>query len=200
MLKHLLILIFLTLIPLCLTAQELDTNNIDTVSVDKQYQAYKMSKSPEGAMWRSLAIPGWGQLYNEDYWKVPIVFGAAATMAGLIIYNNNKFNDYEDQLLAATDRNSKIKIDDPANANDEYHLINKNNLTDFELRQLKSNREFYRDNRDLSAFYLLGVYVIAAVDAYVGAHLYDFNVDDDLGFGAKMLNNGTPSFYVSYSF
>ena len=43
----------------------------------------------------------------------------------------------------------------------------------------KNRREFYRDNRDMSAFYLLGVYVLATVDAYVGAHLFDFDVSDD---------------------
>ena len=47
-----------------------------------------------------------------------------------------------------------------------------------DLPNQKSWREYYRDNRDMSAFYLLGVYILAAVDAYVVAHLFDFDVSE----------------------
>jgi len=44
-------------------------------------------------------------------------------------------------------------------------------------------REVYRDNRDLSGLVFLVTYALAAVDAYVGAHLYDFDVDEDVSLG-----------------
>ena len=52
------------------------------------------------------------------------------------------------------------------------------NPNDLNIPVLESWREYYRDNRDMSAFYLMVVYMLSAVDAYTGAHLYDFNVND----------------------
>src|SRR5690349_217791 len=44
--------------------------------------------SPGKATLRSLIIPGWGQAYNREYWKIPIVWGALGTVAAIYIYNN----------------------------------------------------------------------------------------------------------------
>ena len=42
-------------------------------------------KSPTKAMLFSI-IPGGGQVYNEDYWKAPIMFGGAAVVFGSALY------------------------------------------------------------------------------------------------------------------
>jgi hypothetical protein len=129
-------------------------------------QFAKMTKSPSGAIWRSLAIPGWGQIYVESYWKAPLFFVGSATLVYFIFDNHNKYSNNSDRLV-------NMKTDDP----------------NYEITKLR--RDFYLDNRDMSAFYLLGVYILAAVDAYVGAHLYDFEVEDKLS-----LNLGiTPSYF-----
>ncbi|PKL78881.1 MAG: hypothetical protein CVV25_09960 [Ignavibacteriae bacterium HGW-Ignavibacteriae-4] len=158
-----------------------------------------MSKSPSEALWKSV-IPGWGQYYNEEYWKSPILFGAAVGLGSLIYYYNSEFNSYRDQLDNATRTGTKIAIEGPDNLGDTYYPIQKSVLTDLQIRQLKANKELNRDNRDMMAFYLLGVYVISAVDAYVGAHLYDFNVDDELSYNMNVNKFGYPEFALSYSF
>ena len=43
----------------------------------------------------------------------------------------------------------------------------------------KTAREFYRDNRDVYLFYLVLAYFLNIVDAYVDAHLFDFDVSED---------------------
>ena len=158
-----------------------------------------MTKSPTGALWRSV-IPGWGQLYNEEYWKAPILFGSAVGLGSLIIYFNSEYLSYSDQLEQATMKGSKIPIESTEDLSDTYFPIKKNNLTDFEIRQLDGNKESFRDSRDMMAFYLLGVYIISAVDAYVGAHLYDFDVDDNIGYNVGLNGAGIPEIYFSYSF
>lgn len=137
---------------------------------------FKMQKSTLGAVWRSFVVPGWGQIYVESYWKAPLFFGASAGLVGLIIYNNSLYQDFA------------LQIDNLAEP------------TDSELAILKSKREFYRDQRDMSAFYLLGVYVLAAVDAYVGAHLYDFNVDDNISAGIAPGRNSFVAIRINYHF
>lgn len=131
----------------------------DSVNVStEQNKTMTLSKSPTGAAVRSLIIPGWGQYYVQKYWKVPIFVGAAGVCAYLIIDNNNSFKDKKLQIKLATE----------ADPNDPY------------IELYKRQREVYRDNRDQAVFCLIGVYLLSAIDAYVDAHLFDFNVSDKL--------------------
>lgn len=121
------------------------------------------SKSPTIAMSLSV-IPGMGQVYNEDYWKAPVLLGSAGTFLGIALYYNNLFN--ETQLLI--DQN----ID-----NSSY------------TSQLKLRREFYRDNRDQFYLYLSAIYVISILDAYTGSYLYNFDINDDTSLNFGVSNN-----------
>ncbi|MDD3125655.1 MAG: DUF5683 domain-containing protein [Candidatus Kapabacteria bacterium] len=137
-------------------------------------EVFKMQKSPTGAIVRSLILPGWGQYYVESYWKIPLFLGAAGTCAYFIIDNNNSFNAKKDQI-------AKLASENP---NDPY------------LDLYKRQREVYRDNRDQATFFLAGVYILAAVDAYVGAHLFDFDVSDKISFNLVPTNQNS---FVSLS-
>ena len=48
--------------------------------------------SPRKAALRSAILPGWGQAYNKQYWKIPIVYAAIGTTAGFFIYNLTNYN------------------------------------------------------------------------------------------------------------
>jgi hypothetical protein len=137
---------------------------------------FELTKSPSGAVWRSIAFPGWGQWYVGDKWKTPVFAAAWGSVAFLIVRNHVNYNDRDTEYQAA-------------------RAINAPNA---EL--LKRQREVYRDNRDQAAFALLGIYIISAVDAYVGAHLYDFNVDDNLSFGFKSSSDGAVMLNCSIRF
>ncbi len=139
----------------------------DSLNTPKNQQSNSnyLSKSPSGAIYRSLTIPGWGQLYTGSYWKAPIFFAGASTLAYFIISNNSEYKKYADEYNKLADK------------------------TTIQAQITKNKREYYRDNRDLSAFYLLGIYVLAAVDAYVDAHLYNFTVDDNLSFNFSYSKN-----------
>lgn len=73
----------------------------------------KPKKSTTGAVFRSLAVPGWGQLYTENYWKA----GAFAVTQGSLIagiwWNQNKVNDYidaHDFVLEKFHRNQRNEL------------------------------------------------------------------------------------------
>ena len=43
--------------------------------------------SPRTAALRSALVPGWGQIYNKKYWKLPIVYGALGISGAIFNYN-----------------------------------------------------------------------------------------------------------------
>ena len=134
---------------------KLNTDSTQTIKENK----YVMTKSPTGALWRSFVVPGWGQVYVESYWKAPIFFLGAGTLAYFSIWNNSRYQ--KDQSLY-----DQTKQNDPTNT--------------IKLDSLNRYKEYYRNNRDQCIFYIGLTYILAAVDAYVGAHLYDFDVGDKL--------------------
>ena len=114
------------------------------------------TKSPGKAMLFSALVPGAGQLYNESYWKVPVVMGFGIYFASQWLHNHRLYKDYRDQY-------SRSLLEDPAGN-----------------ERLRTIREFYKDQRDTFTWYLAILYVINVADAYVDASLYDFNVSGDL--------------------
>ncbi|MCL6493875.1 MAG: hypothetical protein K6T54_03740 [Ignavibacterium sp.] len=119
---------------------------------------FVMSKSPWGAVARSAVIPGWGQFYNESYWKIPVIWGTAVWFVYNWVDNNNLYNDYKSLYQSSES---------------EYY------------RRL---RNFYRDQRDKFTIYLGLLYLLNLVDAYVDAHLFDFNVNENLGRNDFQIN------------
>lgn len=120
-----------------------------------------MTKNPTTAVLLSLPLPGLGQWYNEQYWKIPIFTGTCGFTAYLFFKNNADFNTTDDLYQEALAAGADPTV----------------------TQRLLDQREVYRNNRDLAGVIFLGAYILAAVDAYVGAHLYDFNVDDNLSLG-----------------
>ncbi|TAL70019.1 MAG: hypothetical protein EPN82_05240 [Bacteroidetes bacterium] len=139
-------------------------DNSDSVNLNKdtsKVHLFEMKRSPLLAVGMSLILPGSGQVYVGSYWKAPLFLGGAVALGYSIYHFNRRFQDTYVQY-------DLVKQNEPDNA--------------FKIDSLRRYREYYRDNRDMSAFYLLGVYILAAVDAYVGAHLYDFTVSDEFTF------------------
>lgn len=120
--------------------------------------AVALTKDPTRAVWMSLAFPGLGQVYTEQYWKVPLFAGTAGASAVLFFVNNASYNDAVTRIDQATAAGRPS----------------------FEIDRIRRERNAARSNRDLSAGVFLLTYALAAVDAYAGAHLYDFDVSDDL--------------------
>lgn len=120
-----------------------------------------LTKSPTRAVLYSLLLPGAGQFYNEQYWKIPIFTGTAAVTAVLFFSNNTSFNNADVAVTAAQEAGASA----------------------FEVTRLQRQRESFRDARDVSGLIFVVTYALAAVDSYVGAHLYDFSVNEDLSVG-----------------
>ena len=124
---------------------------------------------PRKATLRSLIIPGWGQAYNREYWKIPIVYGVLGTVAGIFIYNNTWYKRSRDAFDIRVNRNTTA---DTALIYPRLQIYSSANL--------QSLRNSFRRDRDYSALYFLLAWGLNVADATVFGHLKDFSVSDDL--------------------
>ncbi|CAM3578237.1 DUF5683 domain-containing protein [Flavobacterium chungbukense] len=128
---------------------------------------------PAKAAFYSGVLPGLGQIYNKKYWKVPLVYGAIGTSAYLYIDNQKNYNVYRDEYK---NRLEGIKSDSQFLAN-------------LSESQLISAQKIYQRNRDLSALFIVGFYVLNIIDANIDAALSQFNVDEKLAFKPAVIKN-----------
>ena len=152
-LKNLIIKILLIsfLFSVSALSQSADTIKADTSLSDS---GFVMQKSPMGAMLRSAVLPGFGQFYNESYWKIPVIWGVSAWFLYLWNDRNDLYVYYKDQY--------NISLNETSNSSSSFY---------------KARRDFYRDDRDLFAIYLGLTYFLNLIDAYVDAHLFDFDIN-----------------------
>ena len=123
--------------------------------------------SPKVASWLSTIVPGAGQVYNKKYWKVPVIYAGFATFAYFIRYNNRlyiKYRNLYQQKVAFDEGEGEI---DPI-----YENVDKSIFRD--------KREYWRRNRDLNYIGLGALYLLQIIDANVDAHLYKYDISDDL--------------------
>lgn len=154
---------------------------VDTVmtgeNFDPDYRVIEFNPSPTRAVWLSALCPGLGQLYNRRYWKLPIVVGGFMGLAYATDWNNRMLDDYTQAYrdLMDNDPSTNSYMDFyPPNTKEES--LNRSWLE----KTFKSKKDFYRRNRDLCIICMIGVYLIAMVDAYVDASLAHFDISPDL--------------------
>jgi hypothetical protein len=127
---------------------------------------------PRIATRRSAIIPGWGQAYNREYWKIPIVYGILAIPTTLYFYNNSL---YKKTKFAYEARYKEAYKNDPS----DVPLIDPQ-LKNLSITSLQSYRNSFRRDRDYSILWFLLAWGLQVADATVFGHLKDFDVSSDL--------------------
>lgn len=122
-----------------------------------------MVKIPKRAGLYSAILPGAGQVYTKKYWKVPIIYAGLITSAYYIKENYNLYDLYKQTYINRWE----------GNRTDEFT----NRYTDANLLTLT---EHYRRNAEVSALLFTLTYILNIVDASVSAHLFDYNVSEDI--------------------
>lgn len=150
--------------------------------IDPDYVVREFNPDPTRAVWLSALFPGLGQLYNRRYWKLPIVAGGFMGLIYGMSWNNQMLDDYTQAYrdLMDNDPSTKSYMDFYPPGTDESKL-NKSWLE----KTFKSRKDFYRRNRDLCVIGMIGVYMVAMVDAYVDASLTHFDISPDISFDIK---------------
>lgn len=140
-----------------------------TVVVPEEHSATK-------ALLLSL-LPGAGQVYNGQAWKVPVIYGSFAAMGYFIYYNYDLMSTFKDEYLYRVNHGDTPRMADYAS----YPTSSIYRLYD------SYDRDF-----QLMVIITAGIYALNLIDAYVFGHLYDFRIDDDLSLAVAPSVTPTP--------
>ena len=140
-------------------------------------QASAWEPEPRMAVWLSLLVPGGGQIYNRKYWKLPIVYGGYVGCIYALTWNQSTYTDYQNAYVDIMDNDPNTK------SYEDFlppHYEIDTSMEDWLKDVFKQRKNKYRRYRDLSIFAFAGMYVFAAIDAYVDAELSHFDISSDL--------------------
>jgi len=134
-------------------------DNIDSIT------SY-LDKKPRTALFLGLLIPGAGQAFNKRWWKLPLAYGAYGFAVYRINDTRKRYKEWDNYFLEAVETGQKVTVAPGI---------------DFDSRQIKTYRDRFRDDKDRAVFLMIGIHFLTALEAFVDAHLKNFNIDDDLG-------------------
>lgn len=142
--------------------------------------------SPGLAVKRSAIVPGWGQLYNRKWWKVPLAYASIGMFGSSIVKYQREYKQYlavyrlrKDVLLPRPAANDPVKV--------LYDKTSGSDLSAIDNAQSNSQR-----NMQLSVLGLLGTWGLQIVDAYIDAKfIHSYTVDRNLSVnvGGGILTN-----------
>jgi len=132
--------------------------------------------NPKTASWLAI-IPGAGQIYNKKYWKLPIVYGGLGTTAYLIYYYEGLTSMYRKEYVARM--------------NEKTDKLNPK-LAKYSVENILELRNFHRRNMEICVAACTILYVLSILDACVDAHLFYYDVSDNLAVAVKPKINHNP--------
>lgn len=196
---RILIIITLVFAVFCVNAQERDSVLLkqDTITpvltpmapkppVAKTAARLELEKMPRRAAIRSAIIPGWGQMTNRRWWKVPLVYGGFVGLA--LVYDFNQTN-YKTFLTEAQNREfNEQNPTAPRPVNPAYRTLSNTGII--------SIKDSYRRDRDLTILGGLAFYAVTIIDAYVDAKFFRFDIDDELALKVQPSLQQVPSGYA----
>ncbi len=106
----------------------------------------------------SAVLPGYGQVYNGAIWKVPILYGLLGYFGYRAFDFNDSYVEYRDKYAQDPDGPDASRFQD--------------------------ERDSYQEKRNQQFLFLALAYLAGIVDAYVDAHLYDFDSISEEGISS----------------
>ncbi len=123
----------------------------DSVALAELALARK-KRSPTGALWRSFAVPGWGQFYNGEYLKAGGIIAAQAGTLYMAVDNYLVARRYKREAREAPTEELK--------------------------REKLAKHNEYIVETEFWGWLFVGILTFSMMDAYVDAHLADWDVSD----------------------
>jgi len=129
------------------------------------YKSHATALPGRAALYSAL-LPGLGQAYNGDYWRIPIYCGGIMALGYFVQFNNTLYIKYKND-----------------------YIDSQKSPSEYVGRQTPQNLKWYRDTyrryRDYCILGTIVVYALNIIDANVFAYLQDFDVSDDLSLHVR---------------
>lgn len=181
-------------------------DNLPSVDSSKSNVNIKKKFYPNpGIATKFALLPGAGQIYNRDYWKVPIVYLCLGGGFYAYYLNAIKYNDFLDAYESFYDSNGVpsqerriVRV---------RNLFNTSSTLDSASRdQIERQKNYWRRNKNLSVIVTGVIYALSIIEANVAAHLKTFDLSDDLSFRVEpkfsqpLMKNPAPGIRIVFCF
>lgn len=145
--------------------------------------SYKPSVYPHAgkATIYSILLPGLGQAYNHEYWKIPVYVGGMA--CAYYFYNTNRIGYERFRRIYKEATDPEVVYTGPISAETALYY-----------------RDSYRRLRDYSILAIGLVYFLQIIDANVFSYMHNFEVNDDfaLDMSPTIITPSAPSFQYAF--
>lgn len=151
-------------------------NSLHAQKKSSRDTAWLEHHSTQRATLYSAVLPGLGQAYNRDYWKVPIVYAGFGVIVYFIDYNTRKYYDYRDgyfNLANNTGDESYKELPSYPTFDADKELI---------LQNFQRNRDYFRRWREISILSFVGFYLLNIIEANISGHFLHFDISEELAF------------------
>ncbi len=177
-------------------------DNPDTVRITAKQEAQIHKIIPKQATIRSLILPGLGQAYNRQYYKIPFIYAGFGVMGYLFIkyralakeaeigYSRLLYGDQisDEPYLTLDPGMFPVIITNPIatpSIKVDQVLIGVGPFTDRKVvitttATAKNAYDTYRRYRDLNLLLSAALWALNIVEANVAAHLKTFDLTDDI--------------------
>ncbi|MEL7585467.1 MAG: DUF5683 domain-containing protein [Prolixibacteraceae bacterium] len=156
-----------------------DTSAVKPEAADTTIAGGQRVHSPKRATIYSAVFPGLGQLYNRKYWKVPIIYIGLASLIYAIDWNNDYYVLYRQAYADIIDDDPTSNSFRDLDIEGNWDFNNPSQVQQFTTR-LERAKESSRRYRDLCIIGTAAFYALNIIDATVDAHLFNFDISDDL--------------------
>lgn len=156
-----------------LFGQSVDTSGQAILSVqqpEKLTQPTFSLISPKRTGLYSAVLPGLGQAFNHQYWKIPVIYVGAAVAAYYIYDNRKNYNDFRSVYIGRISNNPDAFKQHPE-------------LTS--ISQVEDAMNYYRHYLDLSVVFSVAGYALQVMDAVVFANLKGFDISPDISLRVR---------------
>jgi len=140
----------------------------------------RFQPNPKKSALYSAILPGAGQLYNEQYWKIPVIYAGIGIASYFLVDNTKNYRKYRKAYISRINK-------DPTFNEDASTLI-------YSPTQLQTLQNAYKKYLDLTVLFTALGYTIQVLDALTFAHLKNFDVSKDISMRMQpvAMPNGDP--------